>query len=211
MAQPKNSPLKAKKNLLYVRELPEAILIHLLNLDDLELMCEAAQYRDDLTKPMIDKMIKKEHNPLDLFLLRNKELQEHSLPAYEYAVHQSLKRDNAEFLIEALDYYVYKQHTINLKLPINLLEHLANVSHQKGNLKLANLVWHIKDIPQYLAERITFDTLTNYKFVKSFKRNKEYYCLGKRTSFSVFVQQIRDYTTSLKSSKSAKHLLSRLW
>ena len=134
-----------------------------------------------------------------------------SFTVYEYAVQQILKRGDTEFLIEALDYYVRKQEIIDIKLPIEILEHFVNINHKKGNLKLANLILHIKDIPQFLVERIAFDSLNNYKFVKSFERNKKYYRLGKDTPFSAFIQQIRNYTTSLKSSSPASHLLSRLW
>lgn len=203
--------LETKSHLLFNYKLSEKTLNYLLDSWNLKLMGEAAHYRSDLTKSMIDKMIERDNNILYRALLENNELRSKSFPVYEYAVQQILKRDDIEFLIEALDYYVRNQEIIDIKLPIEILEHFANVNHKKGNLKLANLILHIKDVPQCLAERIAFDSLNNYKFVKSFKRNKEYYRLGKDTPFSAFIQQIRNYTTSLKSSSSASHLLSRLW
>lgn len=203
--------LETKANLLSNYKLSEKTLNYLLDSWNLTLMGEAARYRSDLTKSMIDKMIERDNNILYRALLKNNELRLKSFTVYEYAVQQILKRGDTEFLIEALDYYVRKQEIIDIKLPIEILEHFVNVNHKKGNLKLANLILHIKDVPQFLAERIAFDSLNNYKFVKSFARNKKYYRLGKDTPFSAFIQQIRNYTTSLKSSSPASHLLSRLW
>jgi len=202
--------LETKANLLSNYKLSEKTLNYLLDSWNLTLMGEAARYRSDLTKSMIDKMIERDNNILYRALLENNELRLKSFTVYEYAVQQILKRGDTEFLIEALDYYVRKQEIIDIKLPIEILEHFVNINHKKGNLKLANLILHIKDIPQFLVERIAFDSLNNYKFVKSFERNKKYYRLGKDTPFSAFIQQIRNYTTSLKSSSPASHLLSRL-
>ena len=203
--------LETKSHLLSNHKLSEETLNYLLDSWNLILMGEAAHYRGDLTKSMIDKMIKRDNNILYRALLENDELRSKSFPVYEYAVQQILKRDDAEFLIEALDYYVRKQEIIDIKLPLEILEHFVNVNHKKGNLELANLILHIKNIPQCLAERVAFDSLNNYKFIKSFERNKEYYRLGKGTPFSAFIRQIRNYTTSLKSRSPASRLLSWLW
>lgn len=184
LAQPKNSSFRTQENLIFYYGLSENTVISILNfwwhykLVKRELM-KSLVYRYYLTEIIVDRIIESNEDLLKLALIGNISLYHHSPSVYQYAILQILWSDDINFLTKALKNYIKAQDATHLSLPIELLEHLIKINYKKGNLEFADSLLRIQDIPQHLAERIIFDSLTNYKVVNSKEKDKWYYTFGK--------------------------------
>lgn len=203
LAKPKNSGFRTQENLIRHYELSENAVVSILNfwryykLVKFELM-KSLVYRYYLTETIVDRIIESDEDSLKLALIVNIPLYDNSHSVYQYAILQILWSDDINFLTKALKNYIKAQETTHLSLPIELLEHLIKINYKKGNLEFADSLLRIQDIPQHLAERIIFDSLTNYKVVNSKEKDKWYYTFGKSTQYSSMIQKVMDYASGLK-------------
>ena len=156
---------------------------------------------------MVDKIIESNRNSCkfrlfenyELRLIKNYSLLKRSPSVYQYATLEIFKfNDVSWFSMDVIDYYLKHQKDINFTLPIKLLEHLVLVNNKKCNLRFANKLLHIQDIPQYLAENVIVNTLINYKVTNPSKEGKEYNNFGRDTKYSLMIKQVMDYASGLK-------------
>ena len=203
LAQPKNSGFRTQGNLIRRYELSENTVISILNfwrrykLVKRELMGSLV-YCYYLTETIVDRIIENNDDLLKLELIENFLLYHHSPSVYQYAILQIFKSDDINFLTKALKKYIRIQEAMHLSLPVELLERLIKINYKKGNLEFADSLLRIQGIPQHFAERIIFDSLTNYKAVNSKEKDKWYYTFGKSTQYSSMIKQMMDYASGLK-------------
>lgn len=203
LVQPKNSSFRTQENLIFRYELSENTVISILNfwrhykLVKRELM-KSLVYRHYLTETIVDRIIESNVDSLKLALFGNILLYHHATSVYQYAILQIFKSDDINFLTKALKNYIKMQEATHISLPVELLERLIKINYKKGNLEFADSLLRIQDIPQHFAERIIFDSLTNYKVVNSKEKDKWYYTFGKSTQYSSIIQQVMDYASGLK-------------
>ena len=203
LANPKNSSFRTQVNLISFYKLSESAVISILNfwrshrLIKRELLNSLA-VSGYMTNTIVDKILEFNDHSFKLKLILNTQLHSFAPTVYQYAVLQILKSDDIGFLTRALNYYVRNQEITSLSLPIELLEHLIKINNKKGNLEFADRLLRIQGIPQHFAERIIFDSLTNYKVVNSKEKDKWYYTFGKSTQYSSMIQQVMDYASGLK-------------
>lgn len=203
LANPKNSSFRTQVNLISFYKLSESAVISILNfwrshrLIERELLNSLAVSRY-MTNTIVDKILEFNDHSFKLKLILNTQLHNFAPTVYQYAVSQILKSDDIGFLTRALNYYVRNQEITSLNLPIELLEHLIKINNKKGNLEFADSILRIQGIPQHFAERIIFDSLTNYKVVNSKEKDKWYYTFGKSTQYSSMIKQAMDYASGLK-------------
>ena len=213
LSKPQNSCLRTKENLISYHKLPEHIINSFLCdsqfnvLERGRLTIFLASNSDNLTKAMVDKIIESNRNSCkfrlfenyELRLIKNYSLLKRSPSVYQYATLEIFKfNDVSWFSMDVIDYYLKHQKDINFTLPIKLLEHLVLVNNKKCNLRFANKLLHIQDIPQYLAENVIVNTLINYKVTNPSKEGKEYNNFGRDTKYSLMIKQVMDYASGLK-------------
>ena len=203
LANPKNSSFRTQVNLISFYKLSESAVISILNfwrshrLIERELLNSLA-VSGYMTNTIVDKILEFNDHSFKLKLILNTQLHNFAPTVYQYAVSQILKSDDIGFLTRALNYYVRNQEITSLNLPIELLEHLIKINNKKGNLEFGDSILRIQGIPQHFAERIIFDSLTNYKVVNSKEKDKWYYTFGKSTQYSSMIKQAMDYASGLK-------------
>lgn len=194
LSQPENSNSRTKENLIIYYRLSENIITFLLSLEQMPLMRQIAYYRNDLTKVMIDKIIESNDYSVMLSLLQNSQLCLKSPPLYQYATLQMLfKSDDIEFLKIALGYYARMQDITYLRLPPELMEHLAQVNHKKAGLKFANFLLRVQDIPQYLAEFVILDSITKCKTGSASEKHNWYSILKRNTQYQLIIEKVKNY------------------
>lgn len=194
LLQPENSNSRTKENLIIYYRLSENIITFLLSLEQMPLMRQIAYYRNDLTKVMIDKIIESNDYSVMLSLLQNSQLCLKSPALYQYAtLHMLFKSDDIEFLKIALGYYTRMQDITYLRLPPELMEHLAQVNHKKAGLKFANFLLRVQDIPQYLAEFVILDSITKCKTGSASEKHNWYYILKRNTQYQLVIEKVKNY------------------
>ena len=213
LSKPQNSCLRTKENLISYHKLPEHIINSFLCdsrfnvLERGRLTRVLASNSDYLTNAIVDKIIEINKNSCKFRLFENYELRlienygllKNSPSVYQYATLEIFKfNDVSWFSMDVIDYYLKHQKDINFTLPIKLLEHLVLVNNKKCNLRFANKLLHIQDIPQYLAENVIVNTLINYKVTNPSKEGKEYNNFGRDTKYSLMIKQVMDYASGLK-------------
>lgn len=203
LAQPKNSGFRTQGNLIRRYELSENTVISILNFWQRykfvkRELIESLVYCYYLTETIVDRIIENNDDLPKLELIENFLLYHHSPSVYQYAILQIFKSDDINFLIKALKKYIRIQEAMHLSLPVELLERLIKINYKKGNLEFADSLLRIQGIPQHFAERIIFDSLTNYKAVNLKEKDKWYYTFGKSTQYSSMIKQVMDYASGLK-------------
>lgn len=213
LSKPQNSCLRTKENLISYHKLPEHIINSFLCdsqfnvLERGRLTIFLASNSDNLTKAMVDKIIESNRNSCkfrlfenyELRLIKNYSLLKRSPSVYQYATLEIFKfNDVSWFSMDVIDYYLKHRKDINFTLPIKLLEHLVLVNNKKCNLRFANKLLHIQDIPQYLDENVIVNTLINYKVTNPSKEGKEYNNFRRDTKYSLMIKQVMDYASGLK-------------
>ena len=103
------------------------------------------------------------------------------------------KSDDIEFLKIALGYYARMQDITYLRLPPELMEHLAQVNHKKAGLKFANFLLRVQDIPQYLAEFVILDSITKCKTGSASEKHNWYYILKRNTQYQLIIEKVKNY------------------
>lgn len=215
LSKPQNSCLFTKEHLSCYHKLSEHIINSFLCdsqfniLERNRLTRDLASNSGDLTKAMVDKIIESNKNSwkfllfedYELLLIENYNLRKKSHSVYQYAILKILKfNDVSWFSMCAINSYLERQEDINFTLPIKLLEHLVLVNNKKCNLRFANKLLHIQNIPQYLAESIIVNTLINYKVTNPSKEGKEYNNFGRDTKYSSMIRQVMDYALNTQAS-----------
>lgn len=190
LIQSENSSLRTKEHLISSHKLSERVLNFLLNLNNISLIRAIAYYRYDLTKAMIDKIIKSNEHSAMLSLLQNSKLCLKSTSLYQYAALQILKSDDIELLKVALGYYARMQDITYLRLPTELIEHLVQVNDKKGGHKFINFLLRVQGIPQYLVELVIFDSLAKCKTDRMSVKYNWYYILNKNSQYQLIIQKV---------------------
>lgn len=190
LIQSENSSLRTKEHLISSHKLSERVLNFLLNLNNISLIIAIAYYRYDLTKSMIDKIIKSNEHSAMFSLLQNTKLCLKSTSLYQYAALQILKSDDIELLKVALGYYARMQDITYLRLPTELMEHLAQVNDKKGGHKFINFLLRVQGIPQYLVELVIFDSLAKCKTDRMSVKYNWYYILNKNSQYQLIIQKV---------------------
>ena len=188
---PIHSNIDIKCSLVMLYDLSEKTLFNLLKTNQIQLLKQIA-YRDDLTIPMVMMLIAKNNDSLNLDLVRNQSLLRNYHQMYQDLVSKVLQDSSHNIIKQALQYYI--QNLINnFKLPNNVLVHLAELNYKNADCELANLILQIPNIPQYVVERVAFDSAINYLFEINYKGSREYYTVGVNTPYFKLVLKIKDY------------------
>ena len=188
---PIHNNIDIKCSLVMFYKLSEKTLFNLLKTNHLKLLSKIA-YRNDLTIPMIVKLIDKSNDSLKFDLILNKSLLSIAPQIYQDLVSKVLRDSNPKIVKQTLHYYI-RNLSNDLTLSKDVLLHLVELNYKNGDKELADLILHIPDIPQYMIERVAFDSAINYLFEINFKGNKKYYDVGAKTPHFSLTLAIKDY------------------
>jgi hypothetical protein len=191
LLMPAHSNLEIKCLLAMIYKLSEKALLNLLKTDRLELLSRIA-YRDDLTIPMIIKLIDKNDSSLNIDLARNKSLRSIAPQIYQNLMLKVLQDDDPNIVKKALYNYVSNLSN-DLTLSSDILAHLVEVNYKNGDNEFANLILGIPDIPQYMVERVAFDSSINHLIEFDYNYGEEYDMIGIHTPYFHLVLMIKDY------------------
>ena len=188
---PANNNIEIKCLLAMLYDLSEKTLLDLLKINQIQLLRQIA-YRKDLTLPMVMMLIAKNNDSLNLDLVSNKSLLRNYPQMYQDLVSKVLQDSSYNITKQALQYYI-RNLINNFKLPNNVLVHLTELNYKNTDCELANLILQIPNIPQYMVERVAFDSAINYLFEINYKGSQEYYTVGVSTPYFKLVLKIKDY------------------
>lgn len=188
---PIHSNIDIKCSLVMLYDLSEKTLFNLLKTNQIQLLKQIA-YRDDLTIPMVMMLIAKNNDSLNLDLVSNKSLLRNYPQMYQDLVSKVLQDSSYNITKQALQYYI-RNLINNFKLPNNVLVHLTELNYKNTDCELANLILQIPNIPQYMVERVAFDSAINYLFEINYKGSQEYYTVGVNTPYFNLALKIKDY------------------
>lgn len=191
LLMPAHSNLEIKCLLAMLYELSEKALFNLLKTDHIELLSRIA-YRDDLTIPMIIKLIDKNDSSLNIDLARNKSLRSIAPQIYQDLMLKVLQDSDPNIVKKALYNYVSNLSN-DLTLSSDILAHLVEVNYKNGDNEFANLILGIPDIPQYMVERVAFDSSINHLIKFDYNYGEEYDMIGIHTPYFHLVLMIKDY------------------
>ena len=192
LTKSQNSNLKTKYILARFYKLPETVINYWLSLKEPELS-HAIASRGDLTKSMVDIIIAKNKYTFNIDLIYNNNLFENSPEIYQYAMSSALLNSDRDTITQTLYYYIRNLNKLKFKLSSDVLQHLVEVNYKKGDIKLADYILQIPNIPQFTVERIAFDSVINYLSKVNFRGIKEYYTVGANTKYFKLVLKIKDY------------------
>lgn len=188
---PIHSNIDIKCSLVMFYKLSEKILFNLLKTNQIQLLRQVA-YRDDLTIPMVEKLLAKNNDTLKLALASNNTLFSHSPKIYQYLI-STLLRDSSLAVIKKAIYGYIHNLSNDLMLSSDILAHLIEVNYKNGDEELANLILDIPDIPQYMVERVAFDSSINHLIEFDYNYGAEYDMIGIHTPYFHLVLMIKDY------------------
>lgn len=191
LLMPAHSNLEIKCLLAMIYKLSEKALLNLLKTDRIELLSRIA-YRDDLTIPMIIKLIDKNDSSLNIDLARNKLLRSIAPQIYQDLMLKVLQDSDPNIVKKALYNYVSNLSN-DLTLSSDILAHLVEVNYKNGDNEFANLILGIPDIPQYMVERVAFDSSINHLIKFDYNYGEEYDMIGIHTPYFHLVLMIKDY------------------
>lgn len=191
LLMPAHSNLEIKCLLAMIYKLSEKELLNLLKIDRIELLSRIA-YRDDLTLPMIIKLIDKNDSSLNIDLACNKSLRSIAPQIYQDLMLKVLQDSDPNIVKKALYNYVSNLSN-DLTLSSDILAHLVEVNYKNGDNDFANLILGIPDIPQYMVERVAFDSSINHLIEFDYNYGEEYDMIGIHTPYFHLVLMIKDY------------------
>lgn len=191
LLMPAHSNLEIKCLLAMIYKLSEKALLNLLKTDRIELLSRIA-YRNDLTIPMIIKLIDKNDSSLNLDLVCNKLLRSIAPQIYQDLTSKVLQDSDPKIVKKALYNYVSNLSN-DLTLSSDILAHLVEVNYKNGDNEFANLILGIPDIPQYMVERVAFDSSINHLIEFDYNYGEEYDMIGIHTPYFHLVLMIKDY------------------
>ena len=191
LLMPAHSNLEIKCLLAVVYKLSEKALLNLLKTDRIELLGRIA-CRDDLTIPMIIELIGKNDSSLNIDLVRNKSLRSIAPQIYQDLMLKVLQDSDPNIVKKALYSYV-RNLSNDLTLSSDILAHLIEVNYKNGDNEFANLILGIPDIPQYMVERVAFDSSINHLIEFDYNYGAEYDMIGIHTPYFHLVLMIKDY------------------
>lgn len=209
LLMPAHSNLEIKCLLAMIYKLSEKALLNLLKTDRIELLSRIA-YRDDLTIPMIIKLIDKNDSSLNIDLARNKLLRSIAPQIYQDLMLKVLQDSDPNIVKKALYNYVSNLSN-DLTLSSDILAYLIEVNYKNGDNEFANLILGIPDIPQYMVERVAFDSSINHLIEFDYNYGEEYDMVGIHTPYFHLVLMIKDYVQKVGYARinddNAKNLL----
>lgn len=206
---PANNNIEIKCLLAMLYDLSEKTLFDLLKTNQIQLL-RHIPYRDDLTIPMVMMLIAKNNDSLNLDLARNKSLLRIHPKIYQDLVFRVLQDSSHNIIKQALQYYI--RNLINdFSLPNNVLVHLTELNYKNTDCELANLILQIPNIPQYMVERVAFDSSINHLIEFDYNYGEEYDMVGIHTPYFHLVLMIKDYVQKVGYARinddNAKNLL----
>ena len=192
LAKPQNSNLETKCILARSYKLTDTIINSWLALREPELHSAIAS-RADLTKSMIDIIIAKNKHSLNIGLIHNDNLLKNLPEIYQYAMSSVLLNSDLDTMCRTLYYYIHNLDKLKFKLSNDVLRYLVEFNYKKGDMRLADYLLQLPNIPQSMVERIAFDSAINYLFDVNYNGKKEYYTVGVNTPYFNLALKIKDY------------------
>lgn len=195
LAKPQNSNLETKCILARSYKLTDTIINSWLALREPELHSAIAS-RADLTKSMIDIIIAKNKHSLNIGLIHNDNLLKNLPEIYQYAMSSVLLNSDLDTMCRTLYYYIHNLDKLKFKLSNDVLRYLVEFNYKKGDMRLADYLLQLPNIPQSMVECIAFDSAINYLFDVNYNGKKEYYTVGVNTPYFNLALKIKDYVAN---------------
>lgn len=192
LAKPQNSNLQTKCILASSYELTDTIINSWLTLREPELHSVITS-RADLTKSMIDIIVAKHNRAFNIGLIYNDRLFENSPEIYQYAMSSVLLNGSRDTMRKTLYYYIHNLDKLKFKLTNDVLQYLVDFNYENADIGFADYILQIPDIPQYIIERVLFDSAINYLFEVYYNSSKKYYTVGAKTPYFKLALKIKDY------------------
>lgn len=192
LAKPQNSNLETKCILASSYKLTDTIINSWLASKSPELH-NAIVLRNDLTKSMIDIIIAKNKRSLNVGLIYNGNLFKNLPEIYQYAMSSVLLNGCLDTICQTLYYYIHNLDKLKFKLSNDILQHLVEFNYEKGDMRLADYILQLPNIPQSMVERVLFNSAINYLFEINYKGSQDYYTVGVNTPYFNLALKIKDY------------------
>lgn len=192
LAKPQNSNLETKRILASSYKLTDTIINSWLASKSPELH-NAIVLRNDLTKSMIDIIIAKNKRSLNVGLIYNGNLFKNLPEIYQYAMSSVLLNSDLDTMCRTLYYYIHNLDKLKFKLSNDILQHLVEFNYEKGDMRLADYILQLPNIPQFMVERVLFNSAINYLFEINYKGSQDYYTVGVNTPYFNLALKIKDY------------------